>query len=182
MSRRCKFGRAVGEVMQVAYVVDDLETAAMEWVRRLNIGPWLVMDHFLGVNMKYYGEPTDVGLSLAIAFSGSMSFELIAQKDRAPSVYLDAVKAHGYGCFHHWAVTTDEFDTDIERHIRDGSRIAFSGEVAPVGRKRFAYIDTNGRLPGMIELIELNEAVEDLFAGIKTHADGWTGANPIRRL
>ncbi len=33
----------------------------------------------------------------------------------------------------------------------------------------------------MIELIELSDGVEDMFAGIKAQAEGWDGADPIRR-
>jgi hypothetical protein len=110
-----------------------------------------------------------------------MSFELIVQNDNSPSVYADIVRKHGYGSFHHWGVTTDTFDADVEKHLKDGSKVAFRGEVVPVGRKRFAYIDTLGKLPGMIELIELSAEVEDLFAGIKAQADGWNGSDPIRR-
>ena len=181
MARMCKFGKPVGSVMQVAYVVDDLEKAALHWANNLNIGPWVIMEHFPAENMKYYGEETAIDISLAMAFTDTMSFELIVQNDDAPSVYKDVVEKHGYGAFHHWAVTTDTFDADVEKYLSDGAKIAFSGEVVPVGRKRFAYVDTQGTLPGMIELIELSDGVEELFAGIKAQADGWDGRDPIRR-
>ncbi len=181
MARMCKFGKPVGSIMQVAYVVDDLEKAAMQWVHNLNIGPWTIMEHFPAENMRYYGAPTSIDISLAMAFTDTMSFELIVQNDNAPSVYKDVVAGHGYGAFHHWAITTDTFDADVKKYLDDGARIAFSGEVVPVGRKRFAYIDTQGKLPGMIELIELSDGVEELFAGIKAQADGWDGTDPIRR-
>lgn len=180
MARMCKFGKPVGAIMQVAYVVDDLEKAAKRWASHLNIGPWVIMEHFPAENMRYYGEPTDIDISLALAFTDTMSFELIVQHDDTPSVYKDVVEKHGYGAFHHWAVTTDTFDADVERYLNDGAKVAFSGEVVPVGRKRFAYIDTLGKLPGMIELIELSDGVEDLFAGIKAQSEGWDGSDPTR--
>ncbi|WP_411820007.1 VOC family protein [Hyphococcus formosus] len=182
MARMCKFGKPVGTIMQVAYVVDDLEKAAMHWVKNLNIGPWMIMEHFAAENMKYYDEPTSVDLSVAMAFTETMSFELIVQHDDCPSVYKDVIEKHGLGAFHHWAITTDNFDADVDRYLNDGAKLAFSGEVVPVGRKRFAYIDTGGNLPGMIELIELNDAVEDLFASIRVQSEGWNGVEPVRRL
>ncbi|MEZ5894038.1 MAG: VOC family protein [Parvularculaceae bacterium] len=180
--RMCKFGQPVGAIMQVAYVVDDLERAAAQWVKNLNVGPWMIMEHFPAENMKYYGAPTSVDLSLAMAFAGNMSFELIVQHCDSPSVYKDIVAKNGYGAFHHWAVTTDTFDADVDKYLKDGARVSFSGEVVPVGRKRFAYIDTMGKLPGMIEVIELSDGVEDLFAGIRGMSEGWDGSAPIRRL
>lgn len=181
MTRMCKFGQPLGAIMQVAYVVEDLEAAAMRWAKNLNVGPWMIMEHFPAADMKYYDRPTDIDLSIALAYSGAMCFELIYQHDDAPSVYKDCVEKDGMGCFHHWAVSTDTFDEDVARHKANGHRIAFSGEVVPVGRKRFAYVDTMAPLRGMIELIEVNEAVEDLFAGISALSQDWDGKNPIRR-
>ena len=33
--RKLKFGQRLGEIMQIAYVVDDLEAAAIRWTKRL---------------------------------------------------------------------------------------------------------------------------------------------------
>jgi len=181
MTRMCKFGQPLGSVMQVAYVVDDLEAAAMEWVKNLNVGPWVIMEHFPAKNMKYYDDPTDIDLSIALAYSGSMCFELIFQHNDVPSVYTDCVKTDRMGCFHHWAVSTVTFDEDVARHKANGHKVAFYGEVVPVGGKRFAYIDTMAPLRGMIELIELNDDVEGLFAGVRAQSQDWDGADPIRR-
>jgi len=181
MTRICKFGQPLGAIMQVAYIVDDLEAAAMHWVKNLNVGPWMIMEHFPAENMKYYDEPTDIDLSIALAYSGSMCFELIFQHNDVPSVYADCVEKDGIGCFHHWAVSTETFEEDVARHKANDHKVAFSGEVVPVGRKRFAYIDTMAPLRGMIELIELNDAVEDLFAGVRELSQEWDGADPIRR-
>lgn len=181
MTRMCEFGQPLGAIMQVAYVVDDLEAAATMWAKYLKVGPWMLMEHFPGANMKYYGEPTNADISIALAYSGAMCFELIRQHNDVPSVYRDCAERDGIGCFHHWAVSTETFDDDVAGYLADGCKVAFSGEVIPVGRKRFAYIDTMASLRGMIELIELNAAVEKLFADVRAMSAGWDGSDPIRR-
>lgn len=171
--RELKFGARLGEIMQVAYVVDDLEAAAARWASFLNIGPWVLMEHFPAEEKKYYGAPTDIDLSIALAYGGGMCFELIYQHNKTPSVYSDLVDRDGFGAFHHWAIGTETFDEDVARYQSEDCEVAFSGKVVPVGGLRFAYIDTMKELRGMIELIEMGPLVEDLFAGIREQANTW---------
>ncbi|MEP1144322.1 MAG: VOC family protein [Henriciella sp.] len=175
MVRQLAFGPPMGGIMQVAYVVSDLESAADYWVRNLNIGPWMIMEHFPAENMTYRGNPTSVDLSIALAFSGSICFELIFQHNDVPSVYKEIGPPTVAGKFHHWAVGTESFDEDVNKHADLGNSVAFYGEVQPVGGLRFAYVDTFKSLGGMIELIEIGPPVEELFAGVKAASEAWDG-------
>ncbi len=181
MSRILSFGQPLGSIMQTAYVVDDLEAAAHHWTKTLGIGPWFLLEHFEADNKTYYGAPTDVDLSVALAYSGSMCYELVFVHNDVPNVYADVVREKGYGCFHHWALSTESFDEDVERLKKQGHEMAFYGEVRPVGGKRFAYLDTRKTNGGMIELIELSADVEGLFAMVKDMSVNWDGKNIIRR-
>jgi len=110
-----------------------------------------------------------------------MCFELIAVHNDVPNVFADAVKEHGFDCFHHWAVSTETFDEDVKRYEAQGYKIAFYGAVAAVNGKRFAYVDTRKDNGGMIELIEISPDVEGLFAGVKDMSISWDGKDVIRR-
>lgn len=182
MSRILSFGQPLGHIMQTAYVVDDLETAAKKWTNTLGIGPWVLLEHFEADNMTYFGQPTEIDLSVALAFSGSMCYELVFVHNDVPNVYADVVRDKGYGCFHHWALSTETFDADVARYKAKGYEVAFYGEVVPVGGKRFAYIDTRKDNGGMIELIELSPEVEGLFSMVKDMSNDWDGSDIIRRL
>ncbi|MEJ0043966.1 MAG: hypothetical protein WDM81_17900 [Rhizomicrobium sp.] len=46
------FGQPDKGIMQMAYVVPDLRAAMDEWVRRLNVGPWFVLDHFTPASIR----------------------------------------------------------------------------------------------------------------------------------
>ncbi|MEM8685802.1 MAG: VOC family protein [Pseudomonadota bacterium] len=181
MSRMMDYGQPLGSIMQVAYVVDDLEKAAQHWVDALGIGPWIIMPHFPAEDMHYRGTPTDIDLSIALAYSGSMCFELIFQHNEVPSVYREDGAPTREGRFHHWAIATERFDDVMAKHKTLGHAVAFDGKVVPVGGLRFAYIDAMPHLGGMIEVIESGPPVEELFAGVKQVADNWDGKTVVIR-
>lgn len=180
MKTTLPFGQPLGGIMQVAYIVDDMEAAIAHWTRVLGVGPFFLFDRFPLQNTLYRGRPAETDLALALAFSGSMCFELIFDRTGGPSVYRDIREKRGYG-FHHWAVSTRDFEGDLARYNEAGFETAFYGEV-PAVNGRAAYLDTSDALGGMIELIELNPQVEEFFAGMRRAADDWDGKDPIRRV
>jgi len=180
MAKMLSFGQPLGGIMQVAHIVDDIEKAMHHWTKTLNIGPFFVFEHFELEDLRYRGKPGDLDITLAMAFSGSMCFELIYQHSSASSVYTDVIEARGYG-FHHWGVSTTHFDRDLANHVKAGNVEALYGRVPPVDG-RAAYVDTLAKLGGMIELIEINPAVEELFSAIKEPSVNWDGKNAIRLL
>lgn len=168
-----------GSIMQIAYVVDDLEAAARRWIRLTGTGPFFLLEHLPLVEPRYRGQPTDIDASIALGYSGGICVELVQQHNAVPSVYRELPGRAGGG-FHHWAVMTGQFDADVARYRNQGYVDAFSGAVAVGGR--FAYFDTAADLGGMLELIELTAPVRELFDGIEKAAHGWDGRDPIRRF
>lgn len=173
------FGQALGDIMQVAYVVDDVQKAMLEWRDKLQFGPWFLFEHFELLDLTYRGQPSDVDISIALGFSGSMCFELIQQNNDVPSIYKDVIDARGYG-FHHWAISTLSFDEDVKRYEALGAELALSAMV-PVGA-RAAVMDTTDSLGGMLELIEVTPKVEEFFTMMHKASVGWNGADPVRVL
>jgi hypothetical protein len=170
----------IGQILQIAYVVRDLDAALAHWTRRMNAGPFFVLEHAELVDPSYRGQPTDPDLSVALGFSGGICVELIAQHDDRPSVYRDIYHGDSGGGFHHWGVASETFDADVARYRDMGHELAFGGQVAVAGR--FAYMDTLAELGGMIELIEWTPAVRELFGNIEAAARDWDGRDPIRRM
>ena len=168
-------------IVQVAFVVDDIRTAMPFYARQFGIGPWFLFEHFEFDWVEYRGKPATIDLSLCLGYSGGMMFELIEQHDLSPSVYRETIDQRGYG-FHHNAVTASaaDYDATKERYLADGASLALEAEVAVGGRA--SYLEFGDRLPGMIELIELTEKVEQLFGHIRSANDGWLGQDPVRTL
>ena len=171
------FGQPDKGIMQMAYVVRDLRHAIDEWITRLNVGPWFVLDHFTGLNPVYRGTTSEADISLAMSFAGHMNIELIQPNDNCPSVYRELIDTRGYG-FHHWGVATADFAGDLARYESKGMEVAFRLGV-PTGGE-VAYLDTRGALPGFVELIETGPGMERAFGRFYGAALTWDGADPIR--
>ena len=181
MTKILSFGQPLGAVMQVAYVVEDIKKAMAHWTEKLDVGPFFLFEHFALEDYRYRGQQSDLDITIALAFSGSMCFELIVQNSKKPSVYSEVVEKRGYG-FHHWAISTETFDDDLARYKSKGNDEVLYGRVPDPINARAAYADTLDDLGGMIELIEINPAVEGFFSAIKEPSVNWDGKDPVRTM
>lgn len=172
------FGQPVGGIVQFAYTVEDIDRSMKDFTDRLGAGPWFVSGPFVPSKGEYRGNPTDMSLTLAVAFSGHMMIELIQQHDDKPSVYQETIQAKGYG-FHHWAMCSKSFDADVARYEADGCPVVFS-DVSPRG-VRIVYVDTTKTLPGMLEIIDTTDALEAIYHSYFAAAQNWNGEDPVRR-
>jgi Glyoxalase/Bleomycin resistance protein/Dioxygenase superfamily len=173
------FDVPLGAIMQVAYVVENIERDAARWSRLLGAGPFFHLPRFPVVDAIHRGTPLEVDIDVALAFSGGLCIELIQPNNDGPSVYRELIDRRGYG-LHHWAVSTRTFDADLARYEATGVSVASSGRVV-VGA-RVAYLDTVASLDAMIELIEITPEVEAFFAMLQGAARDWDGRNPLRLL
>jgi hypothetical protein len=171
------FGQPDDGVIQMAYVVEDIHQAMDAWVKKLNVGPWFLLDSFTGVDPQYRGKPSEAAISLAMSFAGHMMVELIQEHSKAPSVYREVIERRGYG-FHHWGVATRDFDRSVAEYGASGYELAFLARVPTGGR--VGYMDTTRDLPGMVELIELGASFDEVFSRFYGATIGWDGNEPVR--
>jgi hypothetical protein len=176
--KQLSFGQPFGGIIQVAYTVENIDRGMRDFTERLNLGPWFVTGPFTPSKGGYRGQPTDISLTLAVAFAGHMMIELIEQHDDKPSVYQETIKTKGYG-FHHWAICSDKFDEDVAHYQAAGYPIAFH-DVSPRG-VRIVYMDTTRDLPGMLEIIETTDALQAIYQSYYDAAQNWDGKDPVRR-
>lgn len=173
------FGVAVGAVMQTSFVVDDIEREMAYWTRTLGVGPFFFFPHFPAIDAKYRGNALHVDFAVALAFQGSMCFELICQNGDAPSPFREVIQARGFGV-HHVAVSTRSFDADLLRYQREGLELVGSAATAVGGR--VAYVaPPRGAVP-QLELIEMTPPVEQFFGMVHAAARDWNGSDPVRQL
>ena len=178
MTRLLPWGQPLESVVQFAYVVDDVEAAALLYVERLGVGPWFVRGPFQPPTGIYRGAPTHATFEIAHVFAGGTMIELIRQHDSSPSVFNEKPEGQRLG-FHHWATLTARFDERLAAYEALGYERAFS-DTLPSGA-RVQYLDPHGELPGMVELLEWNPAQEEAYAEFWRPSVDWDGSDPIRR-
>ena len=177
---RFSFGPRDNAIIQIAYTVADIDEGLRRYTDLLRIGPWFVVGPFVPPKGIYRGAPTEMRVTLAMAFCGETMVELIAQHDNEPSVFQETLKARGAHGFHHWAVGARDFEKTTADYRSRGYTEAFS-DTAPMGF-RIVYFDTTRDLPGMLEVIELNAAAERGFQQMYEAARKWDGKPLVHRL
>jgi hypothetical protein len=157
------FGQPTDGIIQMAFVVEDLDEAVHQFTDRFGIGPWTVFRDFAGDNPCYRGEPTQARAHIALGFGGHMQYELIQPADDLPSVHRDVIVERGYG-FHHFGYATTTFDVAVQEMHDRGYATVFSASVGP--GSRVAYFDTRAVLPGMTELLEAGPDLNATFTAM----------------
>lgn len=167
---------ALGPIMQNGYVVDDWRQAAEHWAAALGVGPFFALEHVEFSECLYRGDPTNIDMSVAIAYTGNYQIELVQQHNDAPSIYMDFLKRNPPG-LQHVGTLVDDLDAALDSNeLR--SRIIQQG--CTVTGARFAYVDTVLHDGTMLELIEADEEMHRTFAYMASAAATWDGNNAIR--
>ena len=113
-------GVAGRHFMQAAFIVDDVEAAALRWVETTGIGPFLLVPHVALAEYTYRGERLEgLDFSVSLAQSGGVQIELVQQHCDSPSAYRDTVARGGQG-FHNLAIYCDDYDSAFEKYLNKG--------------------------------------------------------------
>jgi len=168
-----------GPVMQLGFVVPDLEAAIVHWSSRVGVGPFFVMQHIKWGELLFRGQPSDVDMSVAVAQWGEVQVELIQQWNESPSIYTE-FPLRRQGGLQHLGVMTDSVPEHLSRLKARGIEPVQWGATS--NGVRFAYVDSDFHPGGMIELIESGRAINGFFKMVREAAQGWDGSDPVRRL
>jgi hypothetical protein len=169
--------RIFGEIIQNGYVVRDIQAAMRHWIEVLGVGPWFYIERVPCTDFQYKGQPSPVDASIALANSGALQVELIQQRNEAPSLYRDFLKA-GHEGLQHIGYGTHNFEADLHRILQAGYTIGHAGTVA--GRGPFVYLLTEGHPGTVVELLDMAGERARIFARIAEAARHWDGTDPIR--
>jgi len=113
------FGQPAEGIIQIAYVVDDLDEAMRHYVEELSVGPWFVLRDWTPDDASYRGAPSQAPMHLAMAYNGHIQLELIQPTDDSPSVYREVLGTTGPG-FHHFGVACEDYDATLARYLDRG--------------------------------------------------------------
>lgn len=143
-----------GDTMQTCIVTRDMHRT-LEGMVKLGIGPWRVYEFGPETvsDMSYRGKPARYKMKLALAFSGTMMWEVIEPVD-GPSIYHDFLRDHGEG-IHHVAQVCNglPWDERVAAYKARGLQVVQSGTWA--GRVPYAYFGTESLISTTIEIFDI---------------------------
>jgi hypothetical protein len=105
--------------------------------------------------------------------------ELITQHDDTPSVLRD-VYDHDEVGVHHVAHFVPNLHEALRQASGAGLDVALDARTAT--GTRFAMIDLTSALGHMVELYEPTDDLLKFYRYVRRAAEGWDGAEPLRRL
>lgn len=163
------------EVVQVAYVVDDIWRGAETWHRLTGAGPFFVREHIpIETATTADGQPAVFDHSSACGQWGDVMIELVTHHDLGPDVMASAMRRPPG--VHHVAWFVDDLDEERHRLETLGGTTVLE---AATGDIRFGFFE----VPGMGHLVECyqpNDYLRELYDAVRHAAQRWDGSRPVR--
>ena len=168
-------------IVQMAWVVDDLEAAATRISKAMRCGPFLMTRHIQLTDPRHRGRPQRTDFSLALAQAGAVQIELVEQHDDTPSVYRDAFPDGPPGgmAFHHVAVIVADVGQETARYNALGFDTGSSGRFGDVD---FTYVDTRAAGGFMVEVLPDSDTINRFFGAVRKAAEEWDGTTVWREM
>jgi len=162
-----------GDIVQLGYVVTDLDAAVAHWTQVLGVGPFFVSKHVPYAEVHYRGEPCDAQISAALSSHRGMQIEIIQQVAGGVSMYTDFTANTGGG-LHHVCALSDDLAADLAHWKERGVGVQMGGSTK--AGIDFAYLDTDPDHQGrVLELVQPSSGLLHFFKKIETAAETWDG-------
>ena len=173
--RYCRSVRAFSDlfrnVMQVAYVTDDLEVACEYFEQTLGTVPSTkTYKSSLSGIVVVDGETAEEWvIDVALVNAGATNFELIQPVSGSVELYRSAIRPGAPATFHHVGYRIPDFDEATEIIHAAGKTWKQYGEMK--GGLRFGYIDMTAELGHYVELMDLQPGGEQMFAALEARSN-----------
>lgn len=168
-------------IVQMAWVVDNLEESASRIAAAMQAGPFLMLRHIQLDDPRHRGRPQRTDFSLCLAQAGDVQIELVEQHDETPSVYRDVFPDGPPGgmAFHHVAVIVPDVFAETARYNALGFPTASSGRFGTID---FTYVDTTAAGGFMVEVLPDVPEMHAFFGKVRKAAEDWDRAAPWREF
>ncbi len=158
------------QLIQNAYVVNDIDQAIERWHGLWGIGPFFVRRHIVMQQVLYRGAPSTIDISAVYVQAGPIQVELVQQHCAAPSAFRDMF-APGQEGLHHVAMIPDDYDRVLGHYAALGYPVAT--EVRTASGRGAAFIDTRTLLGHMVEVYIPGEGIQALYRNVAAAAASW---------
>jgi methylmalonyl-CoA/ethylmalonyl-CoA epimerase len=169
-----------GPVHHLAYLVDDLETAVEDLVRKFGAGPFFVLRDVAFEHLTSRGEPATFAHDSAFGQCGAVAIEVMQVKRLEP----ERVRA-GFALtppqLHHTAYVVapehlNEAREDLERRGLPAFLHAITGDVDST------LHDAAATLGHHVELHADSQQLREVFGMVRDASVGWDGSDPLRSV
>ncbi|UKA55179.1 VOC family protein [Arthrobacter sp. FW305-BF8] len=175
------FPDILGRRIQVSMVVKDIESAALFWSEQLGVGPWIMIEDALeGRPFVHRGRDSPVDMSLALTYAGETQFELISQRNDAPSPYLEFLQTGREGVQH-----LEFWPDDYERScaaLEAAGFVEISSIHLPDGTKNASYFESPGFVGVVVAVVPMTPFRQTYMKAIENLAATWDGSRPLRKF
>jgi hypothetical protein len=168
--------KALGDIIQLAYLPSDFEAALRYWTEVVGVGPFFLLENVQLGDMRYRGVPTDAVFSLAIGYWGDIQIELIRPENDAPSIYTGDYAVRDR--LHHVCLLVDSIEVARAACAQAGAEVLVEGTVGNDGE--VIYVDAGGGPGHVVEILQPMSGSLELFAMMRETARGWDGSEPLR--
>ena len=160
---------AQGPIIQVAWVVQEIDAAEALWGSAFGIARWTRIPdvHFGPDSCTYRGQPSDHVAHVSMAYAGDLQLELI-QPVSGESIYTEFLDAGGPG-LHHVCFEADDLDAAVAEAEAAGMPVVQEGSMAH-GAIRFAYVDGSAGGAPYIELVTLSTDMRAFYDALRKDA------------
>lgn len=157
---------ASGPIIQIAWVVEDLDALEGLLTHQYGVRSWVRMDgiHFGPDTCTYRGAPADFTADISLAYAGDLQLELI-RPVAGESIYTEFLRASGPG-LHHICFETDDMDRAVAAAESAGSAVIQRGSMAG-GLMEFAYLDGAAAGAPYIELARLSPDMQAFYDDVR---------------
>ncbi|MET0545360.1 MAG: VOC family protein [Caulobacterales bacterium] len=167
-----------GPLVQNGWVVKDIDAAIKYWTETWAVGPFFKFPKIVWETGFYRGKDMIPDYDAAVAYNGEFMVELI--KPNGPSIFQEALDSGNVGVQHMCAMTDDLAAATAYIEKRGG--VAIQGGTFADG-SALTYFDMGGRGDShILEIAQLLEGPQQLFAAIKAAAASWDGKTPVMTL
>lgn len=162
-----------GSIYQLAFVVDDLETAAQKW-RRLGAGPFYMFEDFRFSDIRVPTNGPSPHLSILLGYSGDTLIELIRVHEDKSGIF-DGAQA---GQPHHMALLVRDIEAFLATLGANPPDLMFHGHF-PTGTA-VAYLDTRPDHGLITELVTKDTMVTGMLEQMHQDSCHFNGTDLIR--
>jgi hypothetical protein len=172
--------RGFGRIVQVAYLVEDIDQSMRHWLDHLGLGPWTCIRN-IRLDSTYVGKELTLEIHEALAYVGDLQIQLV-QSLNAPgqaTPYREWLDAGRVGP-HHVAFFSQDIDADLERATQQG--FERTCEMRSADGHRYVYCRSRTMPEVWIELLEVYPLLTQIFEEGIARAAAWDGSDPIHDI